>query len=394
MNYLYPYCKQINLHVEGRISAEDASRQERTAREILSRLSQQPGIVLADEVGMGKTFVALAIAVSVALSNRKRRPVVVMVPPSLKEKWPRDFELFREKCLPGELAVQLKLGRAERAEEFLKFLDDPPERQKSIIFVTHGAMNRGLSDKWVMLALIQQSLKGRWGADELRQSLSRFAAELLHMWHVEKNGDGIWEELLSKHPSLWLQVLKDWGIDPEGDNDSHTDDDPVPRSVWTMLSKLNTDAVYESLRTMPQRRTKHYEDHLSEARREIKQELREVWQKCVRRMKLRLPLLILDEAHHLKNPETQLASLFQDKEAAQDADEFSKGPLCGVFERMLFLTATPFQLGHSELCSVLERFSGIDWAGRLSPSCGEDGFLAQLKGLRDALDSAQESAIT
>ena len=130
MSYLHPYCKKIRLHVEGRISAEDAKRQERTAREILKRLRRQPGLILADEVGMGKTFVALAVAVSVAISNRRRRPVVIMVPPSLKEKWPADFELFREKCLPPDIAEQVKPGRAERAVEFLKLLDDPAYKKK------------------------------------------------------------------------------------------------------------------------------------------------------------------------------------------------------------------------------------------------------------------------
>lgn len=99
MSTLYPFCSEINLHVEGRISSDDAARQAKTAKEILKRLHKQPGLILADEVGMGKTFVALAVAVSVALENRGKRPVVVMVPSSLKEKWPADFALFCEKCL-------------------------------------------------------------------------------------------------------------------------------------------------------------------------------------------------------------------------------------------------------------------------------------------------------
>jgi len=37
------------------------------------------------------------------------------------------------------------------------------------------------------------------------------------------------------------------------------------------------------------------------------------------------------------------------REAKEDADEVTHGALAGVFERMLFLTATPFQLGHAEL---------------------------------------------
>ena len=95
MSHLYPFYKPIDLFVKNHISEEDARRQERTASEILARLKDQPGVVLADEVGMGKTFVALAVAVSVALANHGRRPVVIMVPPTLQEKWPRDFDLFR-----------------------------------------------------------------------------------------------------------------------------------------------------------------------------------------------------------------------------------------------------------------------------------------------------------
>ena len=125
------------------------------------------------------TLIGVAVAASVALCDRKHRPVVVMVPPSLKEKWPRDYALFKEKCLPEPLAERLRCGRAERAVEFLKLLDDPPERRKSILFVTHGAMGRGLNDPWVMLALISRALYRRTGADKQRRRLSRVLGRLL-----------------------------------------------------------------------------------------------------------------------------------------------------------------------------------------------------------------------
>jgi hypothetical protein len=32
-----------------------------------------------------------------------------------------------------------------------------------------------------------------------------------------------------------------------------------------------------------------------------------------------------------------------------------------AFDQMLFLTATPFQLGHHELLSVLDRFGDVRW---------------------------------
>lgn len=91
------YSERFNFHSD-RVSGRDATRQATTVREILRRLAKQPGLVLADEVGMGKTFVALGVAIAAALSDKQRRPVVVMVPSSLHEKWPRDFGVFRDLC--------------------------------------------------------------------------------------------------------------------------------------------------------------------------------------------------------------------------------------------------------------------------------------------------------
>jgi len=50
------------------------------------RLRNQPGVILADEVGMGKTFVALAVAYSIA-QHSPRGAVIVMVPANLIDKW-------------------------------------------------------------------------------------------------------------------------------------------------------------------------------------------------------------------------------------------------------------------------------------------------------------------
>ena len=76
----------IDIGGAARIPAADARRQAKTAAEILRRFDNQPGVVLADEVGMGKTYVALATAVSVLEATDRRRPVVVMVPPSVQRE--------------------------------------------------------------------------------------------------------------------------------------------------------------------------------------------------------------------------------------------------------------------------------------------------------------------
>src|SRR6516225_7289260 len=81
------------------ISEADADRQTETARSILESLGQQPGIVLGDEVGMGKTYVAMAVISSVLVATRGNPPVVVMVPPGLVSKWQAEWQQFKTTCV-------------------------------------------------------------------------------------------------------------------------------------------------------------------------------------------------------------------------------------------------------------------------------------------------------
>ena len=139
MSFNYSYPNIINLFVKDRIGETDANRQSKTAKAILKRLVDQPGIILADEVGMGKTFVALAVSISVFLKEKK--PVVIMIPPSLIKKWPNDFKLFRDSCITDKnISAKLNCAVAQRPEEFFKLLDDDVRHRKAIIFLTHGAL--------------------------------------------------------------------------------------------------------------------------------------------------------------------------------------------------------------------------------------------------------------
>lgn len=391
MSYTYSFDDSINLHVEGRITPADAKRQKVTASVILQRLEERPGIILADEVGMGKTFVALAVAASVALRDRRRLPVVVMVPPSLKDKWPKDFQLFRERCITSESAKKyLRYAVADNAIEFLKKLDDTAYDRVSIIFLTHGAMNpyRKLQDKYVKLAILQRAIYRRKGAKHLRQTLCRFLGELLRMKNLTRKNGEVWEVLLASPPEKWLEILRKYDMTPADD------DDPVPAAVMKAMDGMDFGDLYKTLNdTLPRRTSAKIEQRLIDARRAINKKIVELWDHCLRSLDIRLPLLILDEAHHLKNPKTQFASLFHTQEAADDAKELAKGPLAEVFERMLFLTATPFQLGHYELCSVLERFSGISWRKPRCPGMGKAAFLQDLRTIQQKLDAAQESTL-
>jgi len=387
MKSWHPYLESIRLFVERRIGFDDAARQVATAKEILRRLAAQPGLVLADEVGMGKTFVALAVAASVALSDRARRPVVVMVPPSLKEKWPQDFAVFKDKCLDPEASERVRASSADSAISFLKRLDDPIEERSSIIFLTHGAMHRGLTDGWVKLAMIQRSLRGRHRTGPLRRALARCAGSLLWLGWAERHAPDIWDRLLDAPPEDWLRILRRQEIMQAND------DAPVPQAVLDVLRDYDTSDIYAALQSIPHRQSATYDDRVADARRVLTDLLKDIWRQCLTRLNVRLPLLVMDEAHHLKNPETQLAGLFQLPDAKADAEEISRGALGGVFERMLFLTATPFQLGHHELCSVLERFDGVAWKAASAPPAGREVFKTQVRELRDCLDAAQIAAL-
>lgn len=123
----------------------------------------------------------------------------------------------------------------------------------------------------------------------------------------------------------------------------------------------------------------------------LNNEFRAIWKHCIEKLSISLPLLILDEAHHLKNAATRFAGLFQ---SAEDAEEVTKGQLAGVFERMLFLTATPFQLGHNELVNVMRRFTAIDWNKNTAPSGGRKEYERILDALGEKLDQAQRATLT
>jgi hypothetical protein len=118
-----------------------------------------------------------------------------------------------------------------------------------------------------------------------------------------------------------------------------------------------------------------------------------IWELALTRAEFESPLLILDEAHHLKNPSTRLASLFVEPEAAQDSEFIvSGGALGGKFQRMLFLTATPFQLGHAELINVLDRFKGVNWNSD-NGLIQRAEFDKRLEHLWVVLDEAQKAAL-
>ena len=363
-----------------RVEDADARRQMKTAREILRRFDDRPGVVLADEVGMGKTFVALAIAASVVEATQGARPVIVMVPSAVAEKWPREWEVFRSLCLtPGGFEIRARAESVRNGAAFLQLLDDPPARRSHIIFLTHGALTSTLGDPLVRMAIVRRVFTRHPSLAPYRNAFVRHAKSIMRGKGYYWNDESLVRKLLETNPRRWRPMLpSSWDID----------DDPVPEALIDAMSKVDFSELADALRGLPLRTGSRTDERLSAVRREIDESIQAVWAECMRRLDLDLPLLILDEAHHTRNPNTRLAGLFANPEAEGDADVLA-GPLTGVFDRMLFLTATPFQLAHSELIQVLRRFDSVRWQDQ----DGLSRYRQEVAQLEKTLDGAQGIAL-
>ena len=369
-----------------RISEHDALRQQRTVGEILRRLAIQPGVVLADEVGMGKTFVALGVAMMTALADRGRRPVVIMVPSSLHEKWPRDFREFKRLAIKQPEDQTLRAELAHSALDFFRLIDSEASNRPHIIFLKHGAFHVQNIDHWVRLAVIKRAMHGMH-LGERRTALPRFAARLLRTKSSYSDPD-LFAKLLNTPTREWRIVINShYQAWPE----LHLKDDPIPAAIQKVLdsSDIVVTELRNCLRELPARETILVDKRLEHTRVAINEALRTMWPSTLARARFRSPLLILDEAHHLKNPDRRLPSLFVSDEAQEDARDVT-GALDGAFERMMFLTATPFQLGHHELINVIGIFRGIAW--KTLPQSTKEKFVEEVKSLGDMLDRAQHRA--
>jgi superfamily II DNA or RNA helicase len=400
----------LGTRLNTRVPEADQKRQRAEVDEILRELRYQPGVILADEVGMGKTFVALAIAYSVAIRS-PLGPVIVMVPANLVDKWEQDLKTFCELYLENRHPVQkngatrkdltgptaVRYGVVRHSVELMKLLDDPRPERCHLIFLSYGAMGRRQSDKWVRLALIAEALRrhGRGQASrliEVKKQIHRFLAELL--WAIGEErahdwGEELWESLLRTDPEAWKDIYNN----AVRDEQRRLPDNPVPKSVIRTLQRIDLATLAEALKQMPVRARgglARVAKRLDDARKALRKVEEELWKDLLAQARWRSPLLVMDEAHHLKNPGTSLARQLQSPDLEQDL-RTGDGAMARAFDRMLFLTATPFQLGHHELLRVLERFGDVRWDANKLGSL--ESFRQQLSDLGKSLNESQRTTI-
>lgn len=368
------------------IAAADARRQTVTAEAIVDHLRTQPGMILADEVGMGKTYVALAVVASVLASTKRNGdPVVVMVPPGLLGKWRREWQRFKAKCtVAGSFSWMDGRDKvATTPTEFFKLLDDPPTKRARLIFLKTSCFAQGLGDPWIKLAFIRYARSHTKMTDEERKRIHKWAGELTLQKGKGLSPDLI-RHLMKTDPTDWKGRLVDEGVLDEGD------DDPVPLHLDRCKDSLDYRELIEVLRNeIPGRSGALSKSTLKSARQQFNDACQGLYWQWLDRVKWKASLLVLDEAHHAKNDSTRLAGLFRsdDLTALVEGRQDAKHPdLWQKADRMLFLTATPFQLGHDELIRVLRSFAAVAWAGSEAPSKSREDFLKSLEVLKARLN--------
>ena len=371
-----------------KINPLEGLRQQETARSILSDLALKPGVILADEVGMGKTYVALAVVASVLLSTQDdTHPVVVMMPPGLAGKWRKEWEQFKSLCCRDTAVLnRIRSAYVETPTEFLRLLDDQRRKRVRLIWMTTSCFHAGLYDGWIKLAFVRLARSSSRLSDETKKRIYKWATEMSRLKSKRRLTQDTIERLMHLKLSQWHQYLVQEEVLDEGA------DDPIPAHLLQHQHQLDWSELARFLREdVPGRQGETSDETLRQKRREFADLCSAIYWDWLQRVNWRASLLVLDEAHHTKNDGTRLARLFRSEGSeelmsANDNLSASERPrLWDKFDRMLFLTATPFQLGHHELMRVIRSFAAAKWTGPRAPDQSRQTFLQKLTVLEQRL---------
>ena len=320
---------QVEQQVE-----QDRARQTATTEAILKRFvstnerERRELVLLADEVGLGKTYVALAVAVSLLDAIRRgeapegmpaNKPVVLVLTPNndaLYNKWLREAETFRRDCARTEdaldwLQIRRPLEQSTKSGNAidLTFAIREASRSRPLLLIAkQGVLGAALHERdfWRRRALavvfdtfrVKPEDRRWWCRQILGSGSQQSVPELLDL----RKSRTLWQE--TDHISVNLERAYRRAIE-------------VP---WLQ------EKIAQAIQEWNGPRLDDLTDDLTRLAHSNDWPL--------------FPLVIIDEVHGLKNKTTQ---------ARQHLQRF----LDGRAARLLGLSATPFQLRHEELLSVL-----------------------------------------
>lgn len=417
-----------------RMSDEDPRRQPASVSKLLEAffgpLETRAEIqLLADEVGMGKTFVALATAYAILDVLRHKpteqqppdlkkcyRAVVVVTPAgnhALTEKWHREVEAFRTRCsknvdttrwfqsqickTPEELVESLRRAHDLRRD---------PTKSPCVIVCQGNIFTRRLKNAGERLRFLTACLF-RWWSNKLskeeRYHMVRRASEVRGFanWNglARRVGKGeyevdVWdfrehEAYLSpsaraqrdwppflqstyeQTPFAYSEVaraLDEYALTPEGNAFFYDNGERTRKGQAEPRGLLPYCKWVSDRKGYAEWYFNGFTDRLLDLYRELIPTL-------LKNTKLDLPLIIADEAHHWRHS------------PRQDCQAFRRY-LAPHARRLLLLTATPFQLHREELLEVLATGDSMKLA---IGADRVDSLLKRRSQLADAMNASEEA---
>jgi Helicase conserved C-terminal domain len=344
----------LGLDATRMIGSSDAERQRATSAELLQRYFHPDGNhrwelqLVADEVGMGKTFVALATAYSVLASLRAgeqtadlqgcaQRVLIIAPHRTLAAKWAREVGEFVKRCIVSDerenAGMWFTAAVAERVDDVARQL---AHHAGAAVVITHMGVLSG------QRKLLNYDLKRR----VLLGALFKF-------WGNRFNHDAR-ANLLKGAPESWPSAgeLTDLGGEKE---------------AWAPTGFENEAELVKALRRLDHQKRlaagegneTDLDDILATCREIAEPYVRERTGKfvkvenalnglyravCFASATEPLPLVIVDEAHHWRNGP---------KHNANGYGTFRQ-QLAPLIRRALLLTATPFQLRPEEVLELVK----------------------------------------
>lgn len=326
----------------------DAERQHATVARLLERMfAADPDErweiqLVADEVGMGKTFVALATAFSVlqAVKNDSGgdalagvQPTVLVIAPSrtLLMKWEREVSEFLRRCMPEHDAASAKEWFrptvVDRADELAAMLRGTrPHGGVVLTYMDVLTGNRKLQHYDVKRRFILGALFHFWASSFPADAQARLLKGAPEGWPRRP------EELVAltdaERAVLPFASLKD------------------ACGALVTLKKHDPSAaaeLQELLDICTELSQPHTRDRAEKFEQVIKKLASIYRAACFAGIRSAVPLVIVDEAHNWKNGPQHGSNGYR-------GFERWLGPLC---RRAMLLTATPFQLRPEEMLELL-----------------------------------------
>ena len=292
------------MRAQANIAVRDIERQEDTVLRALEILDGAPGVVLADEVGMGKTFEALGVVAARAQADPNSRFLVITPGADLNKKWHGEFQRFTSLVAGHRVYGGFQEEHFRAIGRLGELLAEAPRRRVLIAPIT--LFLRGVREDQVDLLDLfcrHQRLGGptraaifrrfREGACQ-REPAETFIGRFSHA-EIERHLESAFAVADDDEPTLATAYA-------EHGNDLFADE----KAACDLLDRARF--------------------------------------KLARAMLPTFDLLVVDEAHKLKNSETKRSQSLSHA-------------LRKRFRGALFLTATPFQLGVDELRQVFNLFS-------------------------------------